>query len=67
MLLAVDAGELPLGSRVPPGTGSGPAPALSLSNRSVLGGVTETPAGQFQFTDPQAANLPQRYYRFRAP
>src|ERR1035437_8423197 len=28
-LLAVHAGELPLGSRVPPGAGSGTAPALS--------------------------------------
>src|ERR1035441_1204080 len=28
-LLAVQAGELPPGSRVPPGAGSGPAPALS--------------------------------------
>lgn len=42
-------------------------PTLPLSNWSVLGGVTEAPAGQFQFTDPQAANLPQRYYRFRSP
>jgi hypothetical protein len=42
-------------------------PGLPLSNWSVLGGITETPAGQFQFTDPQAANLPQRYYRFRSP
>src|ERR1035438_9844367 len=29
MLMAVHAGELPLGSRVPPGAGFGPAPALS--------------------------------------
>ena len=34
-----------------------------------LGAVPETPpgSGQFQFTDPQATNNPQRYYRVRSP
>ena len=40
---------------------------LPLSNWSVLGGAAESSAGHFQFTDPQAANLPQRFYRFRSP
>lgn len=43
--------------------------ALSLSNWAVLGSATETPlgSGQFQFTDPQATNSPQRFYRLRSP
>jgi sugar lactone lactonase YvrE len=40
---------------------------LSLSNWTVLGGVTEVSLGQFQFTDPQATNNPQRFYRIRSP
>ena len=33
---------------------------------SALGGVTETCPGQFQFTDPQAANFGKRFYRVRS-
>jgi hypothetical protein len=42
-------------------------PALPLSNWTPLGGVTEVAPGQFQFTDPQAANTPRRFYRIRSP
>ena len=42
-------------------------PALALSNWTALGGITELSAGQFQFTDPQATNDPQRFYRIRSP
>jgi len=41
-------------------------PALPLSNWTALGGVTETCPGQFQFTDPQAANFGKRFYRVRS-
>jgi hypothetical protein len=41
--------------------------ALPLSNWSVIGNVTETAPGQFQFSDPQATNNLQRYYRVRWP
>jgi len=41
--------------------------ALPLSNWTVLGSVTEISPGQFQFTDPQATNSPQRLYRVRSP
>jgi hypothetical protein len=37
----------------------------SISNWTVLGNVTETAAGQFQFTDTQAAGKPLRFYRVR--
>ena len=40
--------------------------SLSLSNWNALGKATETSSGQFQFTDPQATNKPQRFYRVRA-
>ena len=40
--------------------------SLPLSNWTALGGVTEISPGQFQFTDPQATNGPQRFYRVRA-
>jgi hypothetical protein len=40
---------------------------LPLSNWIALGGVTETAPGQFQFTDLQATNAPQRFYRLRSP
>jgi hypothetical protein len=41
--------------------------ALPLSNWMLLTGLTEVTPGQFQFTDPQATNLPQRFYRVRSP
>ena len=46
-----------------------PDTALSLDNWSNLGVAVETPpgSGQFQFTDPQATNNPQRYYLIRSP
>jgi len=37
-----------------------------LTNWTALGGVTEISPGQFQFTDPQATNSPQRFYRVQA-
>jgi hypothetical protein len=40
---------------------------LSLTNWTVLGTVTDGPPGHFQFTDPQAANRPLRFYRVRSP
>jgi GH25 family lysozyme M1 (1,4-beta-N-acetylmuramidase) len=39
----------------------------ALSNWTALGSATEISPGQFLFTDPQATNLPQRYYRIRSP
>jgi hypothetical protein len=42
-------------------------PTLPLSNWAALGGCTEVAPGQFQFTDPQASNAPQRFYRVRSP
>jgi hypothetical protein len=41
--------------------------SLPLSNWMVLAGVTEVAPGQFQLTDPQATNSPQRFYRVRSP
>jgi outer membrane protein assembly factor BamB len=41
--------------------------ALPTANWTRLGGVTETSPGQFQFTDVQAANNDQRFYRVRSP
>ena len=38
-----------------------------LSNWMVLGAPDEIAPGQFQFTDPQATNNPQRFYRLRSP
>jgi hypothetical protein len=40
-------------------------PALPLANWNELGTVTEISPGQFQFTDPQAANRNQRFYGVR--
>jgi hypothetical protein len=37
----------------------------SISSWTVLGNATETAAGQFQFTDTQAAGKPLRFYRVR--
>ncbi len=44
-------------------------PALPLSNWTSLTGLTltEISPGQFQFTDPQATNIPRRFYRVRSP
>jgi hypothetical protein len=42
-------------------------PALPLANWTSVGGLTEVAPGQFQFTDPQATNNPQRFYRVRSP
>ena len=39
--------------------------SLSVSNWTSLGTITETAAGQFQFTDTQAAGKPVRFYRVR--
>ena len=36
---------------------------LPLSSWTVLGAPTEAPAGQYQFTDSQTTNNPQRFYR----
>jgi hypothetical protein len=41
--------------------------ALPMTNWTVLGGVTEISLGQFQFTDPQATNAAQRFYRVFSP
>jgi len=41
--------------------------SLSLSNWTVVGTPTEISPGQFQFTDLQAPNNPQRFYRVRSP
>jgi hypothetical protein len=41
--------------------------SLPLSNWTVLSGVTEFPPGQYKFTDLQATNNPQRFYRIRSP
>jgi len=41
--------------------------SLPPSQWTALGGVTEIASGQFQFTDPQATNSPQLFYRVRSP
>jgi N-acetylneuraminic acid mutarotase len=40
--------------------------SLPLSNWAEIGNVMEVSTGKFQFTDPQATNGPQRFYRVRA-
>jgi hypothetical protein len=40
---------------------------LPLTQWTVLGSVTEGPAGQFQVIDPQAVGSPQHFYRVRSP
>jgi hypothetical protein len=40
---------------------------LNLSNWTVFKGPVEVFSGQYQFTDPQATNNPQRFYRVRSP
>ena len=41
--------------------------SLPLTNWTRLGAATEVAPGQFQFTDPQATNDSQRFYRVRSP
>ncbi len=41
--------------------------SLPQTNWTPLGGVAEIFPGQFLFTDPQATNSPQRFYRVRSP
>ena len=43
--------------------------ALPITTWINIGPAVESPigSGQFQFTDPQATNFPQRYYRVRVP
>jgi hypothetical protein len=43
--------------------------ALPITTWINLGPAVESPigSGHFQFTDPQATNFPQRYYRVRVP
>jgi hypothetical protein len=40
---------------------------LTPATRTVLGDVKEISPGQFQFTDLQATNNPQRYYQVHSP
>jgi hypothetical protein len=40
---------------------------LPLSNWDVLGAPTESPPGQYQFTDSQTTNSRGRFYRVRSP
>jgi hypothetical protein len=41
--------------------------ALTAGNWTLLGVMTEGPAGQYQFTDPEATNSAQRFYQVRWP
>jgi hypothetical protein len=41
--------------------------ALPLNTWFNLGPAVEAPPGTFQFTDPQAPNYPQRFYRVQGP
>jgi hypothetical protein len=41
--------------------------ALPLSQWQMLGAPSESPAGQYQFTDPQALTNPQTFYLLRQP
>ena len=41
-------------------------PMLPLTNWPVLGSVSEILPGQYQFTDPQATNSSQRFYRIQS-
>jgi hypothetical protein len=41
--------------------------SLSVSHWNALGAATEVSSGQFQFTDPQATNNPQRFFLIRSP
>jgi len=42
-------------------------PVLPVASWTALGNATEISSGQYQFTDLQAANYPQRYYRVSSP
>ena len=42
-------------------------PTLPLGDWTVLGTMTESAPGQYQFTDPYSLQYPQRYYRTRFP
>jgi hypothetical protein len=41
--------------------------ALPVNNWTPLAGLVEVSSGQFLFTDSQATNNPQRFYRVRSP
>jgi len=41
--------------------------SLTASNWTLLGVMTEGPAGQYRFTDPQASNSVRRFYQVRGP
>ena len=41
--------------------------AWPFANWTMVGLATEVSSGQFQFTDPQATNSAQRFYRVRSP
>ncbi len=41
--------------------------SLALTNWTVLGEIRQVAPGQYQFTDPQAATNPARFYRVRSP
>ena len=41
--------------------------SLPFTNWTALVGLTEGPPGQYQFTDLQATNVPQRFYRVTSP
>lgn len=40
---------------------------LPATNWTVIGPMTESPPGQFKFTDTQATNISKRFYRVRSP
>jgi hypothetical protein len=42
-------------------------PALPLSDWSLVGAAAEVSPGEFQFSDPQSPNSPQRYYNLLSP
>lgn len=44
-----------------------PDPMLSITNWTVLGSAAEISPGQYQFTDLQTTNHPQRFYRVSSP
>jgi len=41
--------------------------ALPFAQWSILGAPVESTPGTYQFTDPQATNSPQRFYRVTSP